>query len=181
MKKILLIAAIIASTVFTSKAQTYYCVNGDVKFFGTSPATDVEAESKKLAGALNLQNMKFAFKVNMKSFDFPNKEMQNHYNEKYLETDKFQNALFTGTINDKIDLKNDGTYKVTCSGKFNCHGVEKDKNIIVNITVKGGNIITDSEFYINLKEYNIEVPTLVFAKIGENIKVNVHCDMTVKK
>ncbi len=178
MNKILLSAATLLFAV-AAQSQVATTSNGIVSFAGSSPVTDVEAESKKLVGALNLADHKFAFKIDMTSFDFPNDEMEAHFNEKYLETDKPGNryTTFIGKINDNIDLKKDGTYKVSVSGKLKCHNVEKERNLLATLTVVGGKVSVTSEFFVPLKDHNIEVPSLVFAKVGENIKVKLEMVM----
>jgi hypothetical protein len=54
---------------------------------------------------------------------------QEHFNEKYLESDKFPEAMFTGKIIEDLDLSLDGTYDVRAKGNFNIHGKESEKII----------------------------------------------------
>lgn len=173
MKKILALALMIGS--FSAFAQKQSATNGTVKIFGSSPATDVEATSHKLIGAIDPSSREFAFKIDMTTLDFPNDEMESHYNEKYMQTDQAENryATFKGKILGKEDFTKDGTYKVVAQGILKCHNVEKNYNIIVTLRVKDGKITASAEFYIALKDHKIDVPSLVFAKIGENIKINV--------
>jgi len=49
--------------------------------------------------------------------------MQEHFNENYVESDKFPYATFKGKITDDVDLSKDGTYNVSVSGDFTVHGV----------------------------------------------------------
>ncbi len=181
MNKIILSAATLLFAV-AAQAQVATTNNGKVSFTGSSPITDVEAESKKLNGALNLADHKFYFKMDMPTFDFPNDEMEAHFNEKYIATDKPENryTTFIGKINDNIDLKKDGTYKVSVTGKLKCHNVEKERNLIATVVVAGGKTTITTEFFVPLKDHNIEVPSLVFAKVGENIKVKAEMVMAVK-
>ncbi|MBI3234976.1 MAG: YceI family protein, partial [Bacteroidetes bacterium] len=173
MKKIITAALIFAS--FSTFAQKFTTSTGKIDIVSTSPATDVEAKSKKVIAAIDVQTRQFAFKIDMTTLDFPNDEMENHYNEKYLETDKKENrySTFSGKILGTQDLTKDGTYKVVAQGKFNCHNVTVERNIVATIKVVGGKITVESEFFVNLKEYKIDVPSMAFAKVGENIKVNL--------
>lgn len=176
MKKLIVLA--LALTSFSTFAQKLITNNGQIEISSSSPGTDVEAKSKKLLGALVPESREFSFKVDMTSLDFPNDEMENHYNEKYLHTDKDENryGTFAGKILGAEDFTKDGVHKVVAQGKFKIHNVTVDRNIVVTLKVVNGKINAVSEFYVPLKDHKIEVPTLVFAKIGENIKINVNID-----
>ncbi len=100
--------------------------------------------------------------------------MQEHFNENYMETPKYPNASFRGKINEKIDYKKDGVYKVTCTGKLNMHGVDQLRTIDGTITVKGNEVVLDSQFFVKTVDHKIDVPKVVFEKIAENIKVTVN-------
>lgn len=147
--------------------------SSEVKFKGTTAITDVEAVSKSMVGVINLTTDKFAFIIKMNTFDFDNKSMQDHYNEKYLETEKYKNGKFSGTLNKVLDINKNGSFNTTIKGKLDVHGVVKDKTIPVSIKVENKKVTITSTFNVNLKEHNIEIPSLVFAKVGEDIKVDM--------
>jgi hypothetical protein len=178
MKKAFAIALMFGSFAVFAQKQT--ATNGTVKIHSSSPATDVEATSHKLIGAIDPTTREFAFKIDMTTLDFPNDEMESHYNEKYLQTDKAENryATFKGKILGKDDFMKDGTHKLVAQGVLKCHNVDKNYNIVVALQVREGKLTAAAEFFIPLKDHQIEVPSLVFAKIGENIKVNVDLAFT---
>lgn len=49
----------------------------------------------------------------MKDFHFPNQLMEEHFNENYMETEKYSATTFKGKIQETIDYTKDGTYTVT--------------------------------------------------------------------
>lgn len=173
---------IIASLIFNFSlfSQKYITSTGQISIKGESPVTDVEAVSKKLNGAFKTDTREFQFKIDMTSLDFPNDEMENHYNEKYMETDQEENryGTFTGKILSSEDIKKPGKYKVVAQGVFKIHNVEVSRNIIITLTVEDGKIKAEGDFLVPLKDHKIKVPSLAFAKIGENIKVNISIIMT---
>lgn len=171
--KYILVLVIVLFIITFSRGQILSSKDGNVKFYSSTPVEDIQAETHSMVSALNAKTRKFAFSIYINTFEFPNKLMQEHFNEKYLESEQFPKATFDGVINDPIDLTKDGVYKVTVTGKLTIHGVAQDRTISGTVTVKGGKVTIESEFYVKLVDHNITVPEVVFNKIAESIKVNV--------
>jgi polyisoprenoid-binding protein YceI len=164
-----------------STAQIYTGKTYKVSFFSDGPVEDISAVNKSAQAIMNTAKNEIAVKVTIKGFDFEKKLMQEHFNEKYMESDKYPYATFAGKINDSIDFKKDGVYKVSVSGKLSIHGVEKENTLLGIITVKGGEISLDSKFMVALKDYNIDIPSLVAQNISELIEVTVKLTLTEYK
>lgn len=179
--KIILLA--LSSFGFSAlQSQNLYTTDkGKINFFSYTPAENIDATSKSAKAAFNIKSKELVFTVAMKSFEFEKKLMQEHFNEKYVESDKYPLSTFIGKVNENIDFSKDGTYKVTASGKFTCHGVTKDRIMEGTITVKGGKVSINSKFDVVLVDYKIEVPTLVIEKIAETIKITVDAVLEKKK
>ena len=107
--------------------------------------------------------------------------MQEHYNENYMESEKFPQATFIGKVNETVDYKANGTHSVTITGKLNIHGVEQPRTISGTIEIKDGKIIIDSKFDVKLVDHKIKVPTSVIEKIAEVIQVTYHSELVPKK
>ena len=107
--------------------------------------------------------------------------MEEHYNEKYVESEKFPLATFQGKINEDIDLAKDGVYPVTVTGTFSLHGVPKERTISGTITVKNGEINVKSVFVVACADHKIIIPSLVGAKISETVDVTIDVNMIPKK
>ena len=113
----------------------------------------------------------------MNKFDFPNNLMEKHYNDSYLETEKFPNCTFKGFITDEINLLNRENQKVNAIGKLELHGVSKDFEIPLNIKINYDSILVNSEFEIRLDEFKIKIPKLLFKNIAEVIEVKVNAEL----
>ncbi len=163
------------------KAQLYSTLNGNVSFFSTTPVENIDAHSAKALAVLSTEKRELAFSIPNTSFQFKNKLMQEHFNEKYMESEKFPNSTFKGKINETIDLKVPGEYKVTVTGKLNIHGVELDRTISGSIVVKDGTITLKSEFPIKVADHKIQIPTIVTAKIAEEITAKIETVLLPKK
>jgi polyisoprenoid-binding protein YceI len=146
--------------------------SGKVSFFSSAPLEDIEATNQSAQSVINTNTKEVAVKIPIKAFKFDNSLMQEHFNENYMESEKFPHATFKGKINEEVDLTKEGIYQVSATGKMNIHGVERDQTIKGKLQVAGGKAILDSSFEVLLVDYKIEVPTVVFQKIAEKIKVS---------
>lgn len=181
MKKIILIAAIALLSIPASLfAQgKYFTREGIIFFASTSTVEKIEATNKKVTSIVDTETGQMEFAVLMKAFEFEKALMQEHFNENYVESDKFPKAVFKGAIVNKSDVKwtTDGTYPVKVAGKMTLHGVTKDMSAEGTIEIKGGKVIARSTFSLLLKDYNIEIPKVVADKISEAVTVKVDLNL----
>lgn len=171
MKKLFVALALFASVAAT--AQVVKSSESEVTFFSATPVEDISAVNKKMTAAINLDTRQIAFSIPIRSFKFEKALMEEHFNENYMESNKYPLASFKGKINESINLKTDGTYKVTATGKLNIHGVEQDRTFEGTITVKGGVISIISAFKVKLVDHKIERPSLLLQNIAEVIDVKL--------
>lgn len=162
------------------KAQMFSTSTGNVSFYSKTPLEDIAAVNTQVLGVLTIKR-DVAVAITNTQFEFPNKLMQEHFNEKYVESEKFPKSTFKGKINEEIDLTKDGEYKVTVTGKLNIHGVEQLRTIPGTLSIKSGNIRFQSNFKVKNVDHNIEIPTVVMAKIQEEIDVKVDILLALKK
>lgn len=174
---------LLAALSFQGKnaAPLYVFDSGSISFFSETPVENIKAETKKYAAALNPDTKKFAFSVMMTSFQFKKKQMQEHFNENYMESEKFPKATFVGDIVEQVDLLKDGKHTINAKGKLTIHGVEKERTLPVSIVIKGGKLTLSSKFQVKLVDHDIEVPSIVVANIAEIIDVNVEGVLKPKK
>jgi polyisoprenoid-binding protein YceI len=104
--------------------------------------------------------------------------MQEHFNEKYLESDKYPYAEFKGKIMNDVDLSKDGNYPVTVQGDLNIHNVIKKYTINATINVQGGKIIGESKFNVKLVDHHVQIPTLIMKNIAEQVEVTISATMS---
>ena len=109
--------------------------------------------------------------------------MQEHFNENYMESDKFPKALFKGAIADmsKVDLSKDGTYAVKVKGDLTIHGETKAVETDGTIVVKDGNISATSTFDVAVADYKIEIPKVVRDNIAKIVTIVVNVDYELFK
>ncbi|TZF82325.1 YceI family protein [Pedobacter sp. BS3] len=156
------------------KAQNYAGKALKISFFSSTPIEDIKAASNKGSGVLVASGGKFAFQVPVKSFEFDKGLMQEHFNENYMESDKYPQARFTGSFNKPVDLSKDGEYHVTANGTLLIHGIGKQRSIPGTLTVKNGVVTLNANFDVACADHQIKIPTLIITKIAEVIQVHVN-------
>jgi hypothetical protein len=180
-KLILTIAAIALFSVVNSSAQTLYkATNATVSFFSKTPIEDIDGKSETATTLINLEKKDIAFMIQNNSFQFPNKLMQEHFNEKYMESEKYPISNFRGNVQENIDLKVAGVYQVTVNGKLTIHGITLDRTIPGTLTVKEGSILLESNFIVKNSDHKIEIPSLVATKIADELNVKVKATLLPK-
>jgi polyisoprenoid-binding protein YceI len=176
MKKLLLasIMAFVFSAVF---AQKYYTKNGSISFFSKTSIENIKADNNQVMSVLNAQTGDLQFSVIIKSFHFEKALMEEHFNENYMESDKFPKSSFKGKIDDisKVNFSADGTYPVSVSGDLTMHGATNKVSTKGNIAIKGGKITGSSVFTVALADYKISVPKVVANNISKTIEITVNC------
>jgi len=168
----------IAITAFT---QRYITKNGHIKFYSETPVETIEAHNQQVNCALDSKTGEFVFKVLMKSFEFEKALMEEHFNENYVESDKFPNATFKGRVLniDQIDLTQDGEYKVTVEGDLTIHGVTNKIMEDGIFKVENSRLLGSAVFNVKPEDYKIKIPKTVINNIADDIEVTVNLDMEV--
>lgn len=178
MKKLMaLMFLMIAGTTLFAQNRVF-TKNGKIKFDATSPSSPevVAAHNDKATSVIDLGTGAIQFAVLMKAFLFEKALMQEHFNENYVESDKYPKSDFKGTIVNmsEVNLQKDGTYPVTVKGNLTIKGITKEVESKGTLIVKGGSVVSGkSEFVVKLADYNIEVPSLVKDKLNKEAKISV--------
>lgn len=158
----------------------YSFQSGEISFFSDAPVEDIQAKTIKFAAVVNPQSRKFAFSVPIETFVFEKSLMREHFNENYMETEKYPNGTFKGDIVEDVNLLANGSHKVNVKGLLNLHGVEKERTIPATVDIKGKEMTINSKFQVKLVDHNIEVPQVVISNIAEVIDVTVNCNLKLK-
>ncbi len=178
MKKIIVFSLGLFFFAAYAQAQKYYSKDAAVSFNATSPGSPEAIEAKTAKGTLVLDAATGAVEMSVliKGFHFERALMEEHFNENYLESDKFKDAKFKGTITNftSLSLSKDGTYDGEVAGVLTVHGVSKNVNTTAQITVVNGAVSgVQSSFSILAADYGINIPSLVQDKVSRTVKINV--------
>jgi polyisoprenoid-binding protein YceI len=149
--------------------------NGSISFYSKAPLENIEANTQTAVSVLDKKTGQLEFSVLIKSFTFEKALMQEHFNEDYLESDKFPKSGFKGRIDDvsKVNFDKDGKYEVSVTGQLTIHGETQTIMTPAMITVQNGTALANTDFNIGLADYKINIPSLAKDKISKTVRIVV--------
>jgi hypothetical protein len=151
----------------------YYTEKAHISFFSEGVIENISATNTKVTSIIDLVNNEVAYLLNPKDFQFEKKLMQIHFNEKYMESEKFPRSSFQGKIVG-FDLSSSEVQHVKAIGKLTIHGVTREVDIPGTLQIQGKTIALKSKFMIKLMDYNIKVPQIVWQNIAQQVEVTVN-------
>lgn len=153
---------------------------GTITFEASVPSfEEVKAKNSGVSCVLNTKTGEIASLALMKGFRFKVALMEEHFNENYVESDKFPKATFKGKI-ENFDFTKITTTETnyTIKGKLELHGKVKDFSITAKIKNGKDGIEIVSNFVLNSDDFDIEIPSVVSKKVTK--KVNVRFEFVLK-
>ena len=155
--------------------QKFKTKQGEIAFFSSTPIEDIKAKNKKVASILR-EDRKEDFVVPMNQFNFPIPLMQAHFNENYVDSEKFPHSFFDGYVEGitKDQYTKNGIYPVKISGKLTIKGTTKQINERGKIVVKDAKPNAICVFEIQLDDYKIKIPKIMYQKIAQTIRISVN-------
>ena len=154
-------------------AQKTFVENSKLSFFSAAPIEDISAVSNKLQGVVDFETGQFFFRVPINTFIFPSSLMQKHFNEKYMESEKYSLSFFKGSFSDSINFFENQQRQISAEGILNIHGEDQSVIIETELYIEDEAVEFKSVFYVYLKDFKIKVPKIVRMNIADTIQVNV--------
>ncbi|MNR44403.1 hypothetical protein D3C85_1631430 [compost metagenome] len=105
--------------------------------------------------------------------------MEEHFNENYVESDKFPKATFKGKVEDFDVSKlssSPKTFKIT--GDLTLHGKTKKVTTNAKILKSGDKITVTGNFEAKPEDFDIEIPKLVSKKVADKVKITFNLLLT---
>ena len=151
---------------FTVNAQQYLTKEAEISFFSEAPIEDISAKNDKVSAVYDAETKQLVFQLNISDFIFPKSLMQEHFNENYLESEKFPKASFSGNVGElnKISI---------ATGTLRIHGESNEVEVKGSLVKSNDSVMIDATFTIQLKDYNIKIPKIVMYNIAEKIEVTI--------
>lgn len=181
MKRILILCMFLA--VGTVTAQKYFTKTGETDFKASVEAFEpVEAKSNSTTAILNVGSGDLAALLFIKSFHFKVALMEEHFNENYMDSDKYPKATFKGKLKDFSMSDVSSTAKeYQLSGTLTVRGKAKEIATTAMVSKDGGKIIIKSVFAVKPQDFDIDIPSIVRNKIAKEINVTLNYELVEKK
>jgi len=158
-------------------SQIYITRTGSINFYSQTPLEDIKAVNNQVYAVINTAKKEIAFTLLLKGFEFRKELMQTHFNENYVESDKYPKATFTGTYTG--DVATSGVSNIQVQGSLTLHGTTKNVQMPATLELSGGKLTGHSRFRLTPGDFAITIPALVREKIAKDIDVDVMvtCDL----
>ena len=183
MKKTIILTLLICIAGFANAQTKYSTKTGKALFDAGTGIEDITGTNKSVLSVFDPSTGKIQFKITIKAFEFWSALLGEHFNENYMESDKYPFSTFTGVITnmDKVNVAKDGTYPVVVNGKLIIHGVEKEIETKGIFKVSGQSIDASSEFIVTMDDYKIAIPNVVKDKLSKTAKIKINCNYSILK
>lgn len=165
--KLLLALTLLSSPLI---AQKYKSVESVVTFFSDAAIEDIAATNEKSSSIFDSANGDIVFLITISDFQFEKSLMQQHFNEKYLESDKYPKATFKGKVTG-FDKNTFGAQSANAKGTLTIHGRSKEIDVEGTLEVVKDEIVMKSTFIVELKDFKIKIPQLLWQNIAERVEV----------
>ncbi len=182
MKKVLFVLFLIANTAAVS-AQKYFTKTGFTEFKASVETFEpVEAVNESTSAVLNAETGDVAALMFIRAFHFKVALMEEHFNENYMDSDKFPKAQFKGNL-EGFDLASltDKPTELPVTGVLTIRGIEKEVSTVALISKKGEQLHVSSGFEVRPEEFDIEIPSIVAGKIAETVIINLEYELNKKE
>jgi polyisoprenoid-binding protein YceI len=159
----------------SANSQKYMTKNGYIGFFSHTPIEDIKADNNQVAGVVDISTGELVFQVLIKSFRFEKALMEEHFNENYMESEKFPKATFKGKITNiaSISFSKNGIYDVIVEGELTIRDVTKNITSKGTLEVVTSGINAGAKFNISPEDYKINIPNVVRDNIAKIMEVTV--------
>lgn len=169
-------SALLLVFALSINAQKFISRSGNVKFYSYTPIEEIEGITHQAASILSASNGDILVSLLVRSFSFKIELMQEHFNENYMESDKYPKATFKGKIKnlEDIDFSRNGTYEANVEGDLTIHGVSKTVKNVATIEIINGLPVATVKFKVHTEDYGIEIPDIVREKIAKEIEISIN-------
>ena len=171
MRSTFYVIALAASTVCASGLMAK---EGMVRFFSTTPIENIEGISTTAVSSLNLDSGTIAIKARNTTFAFHSKLMQEHFNENYIESEKFPTSSFVGSISglNRAEFDAGKRVPVTIDGKLDVHGITRPYRTTGFLQkAADGSVTGDTKFFVKLGNHGMKVPSVVQNKMADSMEI----------
>jgi hypothetical protein len=183
MKHSISILAFLLVTFLGNAQDKFFTKTGKIQFDATSKNSpeNIIGKNRSVTAVLDSKSGALQFSLLMKGFTFEKALMEEHFNENYVESEKYPKSEFKGVVvnNSEINYSKEGTYTAKVKGSLTIHGIAKEVEASGKIIIKEGKPTIKASFSVVLADYNVSVPTVVSDKLAKNATIDIDCALEV--
>jgi hypothetical protein len=159
-------------------AQKYITRSGTTSFKASVAAFEpIEAINKSSSAVINDKG-DFAALLLIKGFHFKVALMQEHFNENYMDSDKFSKATFKGKLVSFSLGDLNTTSKFSLKGTLTIKGKTKEIKTEAIIIKQNEKLIFKTTFSVAPEDFRIKIPGIVRKKIAKEIQISIDYELT---
>ncbi len=163
-------------------SQTYFTRTGNTDFKAPVKAFEpVEATNNSTTVILKTTTGDLAAQLFMTAFQFKVALMQEHFNENYMNSNKYPKAMFRGKLTDfnfsKVGIKKE----YVLSGTLTIRGVKKEISTTATIMLVDEKLLLSAKFIATPQDFDIDIPNIVRKKIADTIHITLNYELVEKK
>ena len=158
--------------------QKYLTQTGNIRFFSEAPLENIESINNQVSSVIDMETGAVAFSLLMKAFNFEKALMQEHFNEKYIESETYPKSTFKGSIVNYADLEiGTEATEVMVDGSLTIHGVTQEVSIPATLQyAEEGKLTGSAVFQVEVADYEIKIPAAVKDNIAKTIEITVNAE-----
>jgi len=163
----------VACNVF-SQSQ-FLLESSTITFYSHAPIEDITASTNAAESTLNLNDATISATIRIATFSFRKQLMQKHFNEQYMESERYPVSRFTGKLTGDLTslATNNKSLKTRVTGELSIRGISKPIEEEVSFTVKDNFLIGTCRLKIKLEDYAIKIPRMLSKNIAEVVDVTI--------
>lgn len=173
----ILFCMVFVCLVQSVSAQVFMTRTGHVEFTSSVPLHSFTGSSEHLVGQINLNDNTVDFYVDLNSIDTGigkrDKDMR-----QTLDTKNHPFAEFFGELVTSFDTSNSGEQPASVEGEFSIHGVTRKVKIDGTLQKTEEGLLVKADWIVNLKDYDIEPPGILFYRVDEEQKIKIDALLT---
>ena len=161
----------ICCTSLANSQEKYWTRSGTLTFEASMPAfEEVKATNENVTAILNTTDGTFAALALVKGFRFKNALMEEHFNESYIESNRYPKAIFKGQLLN-FDVRN-LEKKYILSGRLEMHGKSTSISVETHIIKEDNTMKFNGTFDVSAYDFAIEIPKIVRNKVSDTVTIS---------
>lgn len=169
---LLLGTILLSSTPKKAYGQSFLTKSGHVEFDSSVPLHSFTGTSDRLVGKITLSDSTVDFYVDVHTLETGigkrDRDMLGT-----LEADQYPFAEFYGKIISDFNSKSTEPQDITVQGSFKIHGVSNEVVVSGTLQRTSNGLKAEAQWTLNMKDYNIEPPGILFYRVSEEIQVSI--------